>query len=80
MTRVRTCRKSPGKKTGKQDVRTKKLPFFIGILLYNRFFLCYTVIRKRRFCENFTKTPLPFCAALPSQPTPRQGTITACGH
>lgn len=75
MTRVRTCRKSPGKNPGKQDVRTKKLPFFGGIFLYNRFFLCYTVIRKRRFCENFTKTPLPFCAALPSQHTPRKGTI-----
>ena len=33
MTRVRTCRKSPGKKTGKQDVRTKKSPFFSGIFL-----------------------------------------------
>ena len=74
MTRVQTCRKSPGK-TPENRMFAPKIAVFSVIFLYNRFFLCYTVIRKRRFCENFTKTPLPFCAALPSQPTPRKGTI-----
>ena len=58
-----------------QAVRTEKTAVLAGGSLYFCRKMCYHTHRRQAFCGNRTGKTSGFCIPLPSQPTPRQGTI-----